>query len=111
MSQLMIHLVNWAVLVIILVGFPTVTSMRIGGLQVTAMKIFQQLTLWGFGVAIAANLAAAFFLTRKRRFEQLYYNWAIVHGALLVFLYLFFNHVVDFAWLKEALLWLKKQIR
>ena len=111
MSQLMIHLLNWAFLVIILVGFPTVTSMRIVGLQLTAVKIFQQLTLCGFAVAIAANLAAAFFFTRKRRFERLYYNWALVHGALLVFVYLLFNQVINFEWLKQALLWLKNQVK
>lgn len=109
MSSFVIQLINWGVLAVIVIGFPAISSLRIGNLQLTSTPVFQLLTLWGFVLAAGANLVTGFFLARRRKLRRVCYTWAFVHGGFLVFEYLVFEGVIDFEWLKQSLLWLREQ--
>jgi hypothetical protein len=111
MRRLMIHLVNWALLIIVLIGIPSITSKQFGGLAVSSVSKWQMLTLWGLGLIAAGNLLLVLFAKPKRRIRNLLLVWSIVFSAILVFEILLFAEVIHFEWLKDLLVGLSEKVR
>jgi hypothetical protein len=107
MQRTLIQLLNGTFLVIVLIGVPAVASIKMGGLQISSRAAWQTLTLYGLGAAAALNLIA--LLLARRSNQSLLGTWAAAFGALLLIQILIFRGTIHFLWLKQALLWLKKQ--
>ena len=108
MRRHLIHLLNAAVLGIILLGVPAITSRRFWDLQLSSVPKFQMLTLWGLALAGVGNLLAAGFLARKPKQRRPYWVWAAVFAVFWVAEFLHFQGYIRFDWLKNVLLELKR---
>ncbi|PYI81010.1 MAG: hypothetical protein DME26_20630 [Verrucomicrobia bacterium] len=67
------------------------------------------MTLWGLGLAAAVNFVAAFLLVKDRKLRRLCQKWMLVHAAWFLLEALLFQGYINFGWLKQSLLWLRKQ--
>lgn len=102
---LIIQVANGSLLVIILIGVPAITSLRLGSLQLTSAPVFQQLILGGFVAAAIFNLLG-WLSAKASKNRRLFRNWFAAHSALLAVEVLYFAGHIHFHWLKKALLWM-----
>jgi hypothetical protein len=110
MQRLLIKGINCALLIIVLVGVPAVTSANLGSLQVSSTPIRRMLMLWGLSLATGGNAVAAAIGLKDAKDRRLCRDWAIAFAGLLGVEYAFFYGYLDFGWLKRALLWLKARL-
>lgn len=108
MHPFLIHLANSVWMVVVLVGVPAVTSAQVGSIRLSAMPEFRMLTLGGLALGAACNLVAGFLASGKSR--RVYWAWALPYSAGWIIYLLLFNRQINFGWLKEALLWLKRTL-
>jgi hypothetical protein len=109
MQRLLIYLANAFVLIVVLIGVPAAASRRLLGLQLTSVSTTQMLTLWGLGLTVAANSFVALFLAKDKKLRRLCLKWMLLHAVLFLIEALLYGGYLDFAWLKQALLWLKQK--
>jgi hypothetical protein len=109
--KLIIHLINGALLVIVLIGVPSITSRHVAGVAVSSTSKMQLLTLWGLGIAAAANMFLALFGGLKQPVRKLLFLWCVAFSAILLLEVLHFQGVIHFRWLKELLLWVQESLR
>ena len=109
MPRLLIHLANAFVLVVILIGVPTITSRHLGGLQLTSSSKMQMLTLWGLGLTAGVNLLSGVFVAKDKKLRRLCLKWMLLYAALFLIEALLYGGYIDFVWFKQALLWLKQK--
>jgi hypothetical protein len=108
MSRIIIHAVNAAIFILIVMGIPAITSMQLGSIQLTSTPHSRMLTLWGLGFAAGGNAILAFMCSNRRsRWAGL--TWVLVFGGFLLAQYLFFAGLLQFDWLKKLLLKLKSK--
>src|SRR5262245_11317612 len=107
MRRLATHLGNIFVLIVVLIGVPAAASRRLLGLQLTSVSTTQMLTLWALGLTAAANSFGALFLTKDKKLRRLCLKWMLLHAVLFLIEALLYGGYIDFAWLRQALLWLK----
>jgi len=106
MQRLLIKCVNFALLIIIVIGIPAVTRAQFWSFQIALAPTLQLLSFWGLSLALGANIAAAaLFKGRKERI--LCWEWAAVFGVLLFAYSAFALGYLKFNWLKKTLLWLQ----
>jgi len=106
-ARLLIKSVNCALLIIVLVGIPAITSTNLGSLQVSSTPTRRMLILWGLSLATAGNAVAACGALKDAKDRRLCRDWAIAFAGLLGVEYAFYYGYLDFEWLKRLLLWLK----
>lgn len=107
-QRLIVHLANSALLVIVLVGIPAVTSLRLGSIRLLSDPKLQMLTLCGLALAGAANLVGAWLLKRDRKTRRACGAWALLFGIILAAEFLYVRGFIRFGWLKEFLLWIQE---
>jgi hypothetical protein len=110
MQRFLIKCVNCALLVIIVIGIPSVTRAAFGNLQISSGSKSQLLLFWGMSLALAGNIFAAAFLIKGRKERVLCWEWAAVFGALLFAYAAFVLGYFNFNWLKRFLLWLQNHL-
>ena len=110
MRHYAIHTVNILFLIIILIGVPAATSVRLGSLQIGSRPASEIVTLGLIGLAMTINFTGWLFLGAKRKTRQLWFRWSIAFGLLFAFELIFFEGYLDFDWLQSSLLWLKSKI-
>ena len=108
MQRFLIIAANGALLVFLLIGLPAATRAQVGNIQFSSASTGQRLMFWELGIAVAANIFAAFFFIKGRKEKILCWEWAAVFGALLLAHWAFARGYFNFDWLKNALLWLQK---
>jgi|SRR5438552_18168135 len=108
MQRLLIQCANGVLLVIILIGIPAVTSARFGSLRLSSAPKAQVLTLWAAALVAVANMIAALGAVKGRKERWLCWKWVATFSVLLLIEYLMMRGYLNFAWLKEALQWLKR---
>ena len=108
MQPLFIRAANLFLLVIILVGIPAITGKNIGWLRLSNAVTAQTLTLWGLGLAALINGIGAFFFRRKRPVKIICWRWVAIFLVLLAVEILLIRHVISFDWLKDLLVWGKR---
>ena len=111
MWKLIIHLVNGALLVIVLIGVPSITSKQVAGVTVASTSRTQALTLWGLGIAAGANLLVALFGGVKRPSRKLLLTWCVAFSVVLLVELMYFEGVIHFRWLKDSLIWIQEKLR
>jgi hypothetical protein len=104
MQRFLIKCVNCALLILIVIGIPAITSIQFRSLQIGSAPKFRLLQFWALSLALALNICAATFLLKRRKERILCWEWAAVFGILL-FAYCAFDFgYYNFDWLKNFLL-------
>lgn len=111
MKVRLIRLLNWAYLMVVVVGLPAITSLHFGGVHVTSVRAFRQLTLGFLGFAAVANWVLTRWPGGNRRVISSHVHWMWIHLCFLAVFALAFAGHLDFGWLKESLLWLRDRTR
>lgn len=109
MRRSFIHLLNLALLVIVLIGLPAVASARLGGLGISSIGTRHLLVFWGTAVAVVVNLGLYFTLARSSPDRKRCLEWMFSFLLLLGAEWLYFNGHLQFGWLKDWLLKLKQR--
>lgn len=107
MQRFVIHLINGGLLVLILIGIPAITGRNFAWWRLSHTPTSQMLTLWGLGLAGAANFLGAVFLARGAKARILCWCWLAAFAAIVLVESLYFNRHINFDWLKQFLQRLK----
>jgi len=107
MQRFLIKCVNFALLIIIVIGLPAVARAQFGHFQITSAPTLQLLWFWGLSLALGGNMLAVAFLFKGRKERILCWEWAAVFGVLLFAYSAFVLGYFKFDWLKIMLLWLQ----
>ena len=110
MQRFLIKCVNFALLVIIVIGLPAITSAQFWNLQIVSASKLQWLSFWGLSLALAGNILAPAFLLEGRKEQILCWEWAAVFGVLLFACGALALGYLKFDWLKAFLQWLQRHI-
>ena len=110
MQRFLIKCVNFALLIIIVIGVPAVTRAQFGSFQIASAPKLQLLLFWGLSLALGGNILAAALLFKGRKERILCWEWAAVFGALLFAYNAFALGYFKFDWLKKILLWLQSRV-
>ena len=110
MGRLGIQSLNIVALVIILIGVPAATSVRLGGLFIGSRPAWEMVTLALLATMGTANFLAWLCLGSTKKQRQLWLRWCAVHLILLAIELAFFENYLSFKWLQKSLLWLKSQL-
>ena len=109
MRRFLIHAANGALLIIILIGIPAVTSARFGSVRLSSDPPLQMLTMDGLGLVAAGNLAGAFLLRKDRKGRRACAAWALLFGLTLAAEFSYARGYLDFTWLKRLLRWIQER--
>jgi len=109
MRRFLIHAANGALLVIILIGIPAVTSARFGSVRLSSDPQLQMLTMDGLGLVAAGNLAGALLLRKDRKGRRACAAWALLFGLTLAAEFSYARGYLDFTWLKRLLRWIQER--
>ena len=104
MKKFSVRLFNYGWLFLVIVGIPSVTSVRLGGVNLSSNEKFQMLTLGGLGLGLFLNVMGGWLLKTARR---TCWNWAAAYLVILAIYILVFQGRIEFGWLKESLLWIR----
>ena len=110
MRHYAIHTVNILFLIIVLIGVPSATSVRLGSLQIGSRPASEIVTLGLLALALTINLLGWLLLGPKRKTRQIWSRWATAILMVLVLELIFFEGILSFNWLKTSLLWLKSHL-
>jgi hypothetical protein len=108
MQRFLIQCANFALLALLLIGFPAAAHAQFGDWQISPAATMHRLIFWGLLIAAAGNGGAALFLIKGRKERILCWEWALVFGGLLAVQFAFTHGNFNFEWLKHALQWLRK---
>ncbi|MCS1407373.1 MAG: hypothetical protein M2R45_00531 [Verrucomicrobia subdivision 3 bacterium] len=107
MRRYAIHTLNISLLIIIVIGVPAATSIRLGSIQISSRPANETVTLAALLITAIFNGFASIALAPKSGEKILWRNWAITAAGLLGFYLALYAKFVHFQWLKQGLLWLK----
>ena len=110
MQRFLIKCVNFALLIIIVIGIPAVTRAQFWNFQIASVPILQWLSFWALSLALGGNILAAALLFKGRKERILCWEWAAVFGVLLFAYSAFAFGYFKFNWLKRSLLWLQSHV-
>ncbi|MGA1235494.1 MAG: hypothetical protein ACO34E_01380 [Limisphaerales bacterium] len=101
--------VNTLLLIVLLVGAPTATSLDLGSIRLSNPRSLPLVLTGGLVVAIAFNLVAA-TLCKKPKHRTTCLRWLLLHTTLLTATLAQIAGWIDFAWLKTLLLHLRQKV-
>ena len=110
MQRFLIKAVNFALLIIMVIGVPAVTRAQLGQFQITPAPTLRLLSFWGLSLGLGGNILAATLLFKGRKERILCWEWAAIFGVLLFAYSAFALGYFNFNWLKKALLWLQSRV-
>src|ERR1017187_10183820 len=84
MQRFLIKCVNFALLIIIVIGIPAVTRAQFWSFQITSATTLQLLSFWALTLALGGSILAVALLIKARRERILCREGAPVFGVLLV---------------------------
>ena len=103
MKRFLIKSINCALLILIIIGIPSITRVQFREYQIGSAPKLQLLLFWTLALALALNIFAA-FLIKVRKDRVLCWEWAAVFGVLLFAYSAFLLGYFNFDWLKNFLL-------
>jgi hypothetical protein len=110
MQRFLIKCVNCALLVLIVIGIPSITRVEFRGLQIGSGEKLRSLLFWTLALALGLNILAAAVLIKSHKERMLCWEWAAVFGVLLFVYCAFAFGYFNFDWLKNFLLWLQSHL-
>ncbi|HKS38316.1 MAG TPA: hypothetical protein VJW76_14065 [Verrucomicrobiae bacterium] len=106
----LVHVANSALLVIVLIGIPAITSLRLGSIRLLSDPKLQMLTLGGLGLIGVANFAGALLVKKDKKTRHACRAWALLFGIILAAEFLYVHGFIHFRWLKKLLLWVQETL-
>jgi hypothetical protein len=110
MQRFLIKCANCALLVLVVIAIPAITSVKFRGLQIGSASSYKLLLFWALALALGLNCFAASFLLKSKKERVLCWEWAAVFGALLFAYSAFVFGYFNFDWLKNFLLRLQNYL-
>ena len=109
-KRFVIKCVNFALLILIVIGIPSITRVEFHGLQLGSAPKLQLLLFWTLALALVLNILAASFFMKAKKDRLLCWEWAAVFGVLLFAYAAYCFGYVNFDWLKNFLLRLQSHL-
>ncbi|MBT5926001.1 MAG: hypothetical protein HOH33_05235 [Verrucomicrobia bacterium] len=110
MKALLIQSLNSLWLVILFIGVPAISSMRLGTLQIASRPIWHMLTLWGVMIALCVNAVLYWKGVRSKQEKRICLRWIFGYALLGCTFLAYSAKWIDFAWLKDLLLRAKRMM-
>lgn len=107
MGHCVIHSFNGIALGIILIGVPSVTSIRFGAFQIGSRPLFEILTIGLIVAILAVNLLG--WLLAKSKNRAIWFRWIALLLMLLGTELAYFSGYLRFDWLEESLRWMQSR--
>jgi hypothetical protein len=104
MRRFLVKCVNFALLVLIVIGVPSITRVEFHGWLLGSGAKLQLLLFWALATALGFNILAALILVKARKDRVLCWEWAAVYGVLLFAFCAFTFGYLNFDWLRNFLL-------
>lgn len=105
-----IHLFNIGMLIIVLIGVPAATSVRLASLQIGSRPASETVTIALVTLTLTVNCLGWLFLGTQRKTRRIWSRWAAGILFLLLTEISYFGGYLSFDWLQNSLLWLKSKI-
>lgn len=105
-----IHLFNIGMLVIVVIGVPAATSVRLASLQIGSRPASETVTIAFVTLALSINCLGWLFLGTQRKTRKIWFKWGAAMLLLLLIELSYFGGILSFDWLQSSLLWLKSRI-
>jgi hypothetical protein len=102
-KRFLVKCVNVVLLVLVVIGIPSITRVEFHGWQLGSGSKLQLLLFWTLALALGFNILAALFFMKVRKDRLLCWEWAAVFGVLLFTYCAFLFGYLDFTWLKNFL--------
>jgi hypothetical protein len=102
-KRFLVKCVNCALLVLVVIGIPSITRVEFHGWQLGSAPKLQLLLFWTLALALGLNILAASFFMKARKDRLLCWEWAAVFGVLLFVYCAFVFGYFNFDWLKNFL--------
>jgi hypothetical protein len=104
MKALLIQSLNSIWLVIIFIGVPAVSSLRLGSLQISSRPVWHMLVLSGIAIALALNTGACWRGVHSKKEKRICLRWISGYALLGVTFLAYSEKWIGFKWLKSLLL-------
>lgn len=104
MKSLLIQFLNSICLVIIFIGFPAISSLRLGSLQISSRPIWHMLALWGVIIALTLNAGVYWKGARSKKEKHICLRWIFGYTLLGITFFAYSEKWIEFKWLKNILL-------
>jgi hypothetical protein len=109
-KRFLIKVINFALLILVVIGVPSVTRVEFHGWQLGSAPKLQLLLFWTLALALGFNILAASLLIKAKKERVLCWEWAAVFGALLFAYAAYCFGYFNFNWLKNLLLRLQNYL-
>lgn len=109
MKHLIFQLLNWFCLVLLFIGIPAISSLKLGSIQISSRPVWHMLLLWGLALAWLGN-AAWWYRSRSRNDRRASQGWLIGYTILGICFLGYTEGWIGFGWLKSWLLALKRSM-
>ncbi len=110
MKAFLVKSVNCALLILIVIGVPAITRVEFRGWLLGSGPALQLLLFWTLALALGLNVLAASFFMKARKDRVVCWEWAAVFGVLLFAYCAFVLGYLNFDWLKNFLLRLRRYV-
>ena len=107
MKALLIQSLNSVWLVLIFIGVPAISSLRLGSLQIASRPIWHMLVLWGVGLALGTNAVLYWKGVRSKKEKRVCLRWMFGYALLGCAFWAYSEKWIEFYWLKDLLLGIK----
>jgi hypothetical protein len=97
-----IHVLNTALIAILMIGVPAVTGIDLGSLRLSSDTWLERLVVGGLALGVTGNAFAGGLLKRRRQ-RRACWAWMLVHAAVLLVAILAQQGWIHFDWLREFL--------
>lgn len=104
MKALLIQVLNSFWLVMIFIGIPAISSLRLGTLQISSRPIWHMLALWGVVIALIFNTAVYWKGVRAKKEKGVCLRWIFGYCLLGITFFAYSEKWIQFRWLKNLLL-------
>ena len=104
MKALLIQFLNSIWLVVIFIGVPAISSLRLGSLQISSRPVWHMLVLTGITIALGLNAAACFKGLHSRKEKRICLRWISGYALLGGTFFAYSEKWIGFNWLKSLLI-------
>ena len=111
MKAILIQTLNSIWLVIIFIGVPAISSLRMGSLQISSRPIWHMLALWGVVIALTFNTGMYWKGARAKKEKRICLRWIFGYSLLGITFFAYSEKWIEFKWLKSFLINIKDFLR
>ena len=110
MKALLIQSLNSLWLVLVFIGVPAISSLRLGTLQIASRPIWHMLALWGVMIALCVNAGLYWKGVHTKKEKRICLRWMFGYALLGCTFFAYSEKWIEFTWLKDLLLGAKRMM-